>query len=248
MFVVLASVFLFDLDKTSANVLSGSLYLLAPFVACFSGLVLIRTYGFNSPHGRAFSLFVAGIGSIFIGETISFVYSHFLNMASFASLADVFYLTAYPLIFGGLIYEYRICGGRFSLLGVMVVATVFILLAAGIFSLIYDPNALLIEKIVALGYGLGDLLVFLGSVLALLTARHYQNGRIFRPWFFIASATILVLLADILYLYFISSYENGDYWATQIDLLWIAGDLMLAYGLLSINFMIRDIQKRLSLV
>ena len=236
----------------SANELfENTIYLTSVVLSVLAGIFAVRTYGFSSQHGKAFLLITLGYASWLIGESIWVFYDFVLHISPFPSPADFFYVAAYPLIAWGLIKEIKLAEIKFEninkgvLAGVGLLSLIFIV-AVTYFELIlaYDPMGTFIDNL-ALIYGFGNLILIIPAILLLVMAWEYKGGKIFMPWIFIFLGLTLTLTADTLYAVFLDPYLENTYPYESMDLLWIAGYLLVALGFLNISFLIRGIHKRL---
>lgn len=220
-----------------------------PFAAALTGILAVKVYGLNNPHARAFGFIALGIFFWFIGDFIWFILEYFFNQNPFPSIADYFYLFAYPLLLIGLIQELRANKMRWTYCKVIscILLSLFFGLIVFYFGIIkaFDSSDLLINNLIAIAYGVGDLLLIIFTVLILMVAIGYQKGKLFYPWLIILIGFFLILVADILFAMYHQEYENLEAISRNIDLGWISGFLFLTYGFYSIEYTVMQARNKL---
>jgi signal transduction histidine kinase len=137
-------------------------YPAAELVAILAVVIGIRHYRPSAP--RAWLLIAAGLGAYLIGDTIWGVYAT-LDRDPFPSIADAFYLAAYPLMAAGLLVAVM----RRRPFGVdrrALIDTSIVTVIAGFLAWVYliqpvldDPDLSQFESLVAVAYPLADLLL-----------------------------------------------------------------------------------------
>jgi diguanylate cyclase (GGDEF)-like protein/PAS domain S-box-containing protein len=140
---------------------------------------------------------------------------------SFPGIADWLYLAVYPLLTGGMLYFVRLRGGGVSNRAALLDALVPTV-GLGLLSWVYwiapftrAQDLSLIEKLVSVGYPLGDVLV-LAMTLRMLTV----PGRRPKALTALGVATIGLLISDVLY----GQSQLNSAWTLggPVDLGWIA--------------------------
>jgi len=186
-----------------------------------------------------------------IGEAVWLYYDYILLVSPYPSIADVFYIAAYPLFALGLIQEIRFAKIKFSnlnksafavigILGLTMSALVFY---HGVFK-VYVPGGILVDNL-SIIYGIGDLIIIIPTLFVLVLAWEYKGGRIFIPWLFIFASFLLTLIADVLYTIFTDQYLEWEKPFSGLDLFWIGSYLLAGLGFLNIALLLKDIQKKL---
>jgi hypothetical protein len=250
-FVIANLIYWWQLGGKQNELLEYAVYLISTVLSVVAGIFLVRIYGMRSQHGKAFLFFTFGLLFWFIGEALWAYYGLVLKVDRYPSLADFFFLTAYPLIIWGLIKEIRIAEIKFASINKRILAIcgtlslIFISIVAYLeIFLVFDPRETMINNLI-MSYGFADLILVIPSFLILILAWEYKGGKIFVPWIFIFSGLMLYLFADVLYAVFQDKFFENMYPYESIDLLWIAAYLLIALGFLQIGYLIRRIQKKL---
>lgn len=223
--------------------------LLPPLLASLMALITVRTYGKENPHAKALAFLSLGILFWFLGESIWFIYEYFYNLDPFPSVADLFYLLAYPSLFVGLIYEFRsgkmnwtktrlfVCISKSFVFAVLVIY--FGIIKA------YDPQEILTNNLIAMSYGIVDLVLVTLSSSILLISFSYKKGKLFLPWIFIFLGFSLILSADILFAIFEKEYKTLMGFYRNIDLGWITGFSFITFGFYKIRESIEEVKAKL---
>ena len=186
-----------------------------------------------------------------IGEIIWFVYKNILGIDPFPSIADVFFLLGYPLILAGLYLEFKKAQIQLhqikkSLIALSLSLTLvlsIIVLYFGIY-LAYDPSVDLLSNIIAMSYGVVDLILIISSLFALLMVHAYLGGKFSAFWITVILGFLLFLVGILFAIYNIPYTEDIKPY-TYIDLIWTAGYLFLTYGMLDIYSHIRTIHQEM---
>jgi len=230
--------------------LANQLWNLAPpFLATLCGVLTVRIYSINNPHAKAIAFMALGVFFWFLGDFIWFIFEYFLNKNPFPSIADYFYLLAYPLLLTGLIYELK--NNKLKWTYYKVIASILLSLFFSIlvfyFGIMkaYDSAESLLNNVIAISYGVGDLVLIILAVNILMVAIGYQKGKLFFPWLFILLGFFLVLAADILFAIYREEYKNFLGLYRNLDLGWISGFLFIAFGFFSIGDAVKSARSKL---
>ena len=223
----------------------------APLIALYAS----RIYDFKSANGRAIILIVAGLVCWGIGEIVFVVLQNFIMSEElYPSLADPFFLIAYPLIAAGIYQgfvtaEVKIKQVKKSLIAVILLASL-ILTALVVYFMIYqayDPTTNPLANIVNICYGLGDLVFVISSVILILVAREYGDGKLALFWKTLAIGFFLILVADIWFAVYNEQVLGDMKPFTYVDLVWCAGYELLALAMLENYLHIRSVQRNIKL-
>ncbi|HEY5442861.1 MAG TPA: hypothetical protein VIJ68_04945 [Candidatus Saccharimonadales bacterium] len=236
----------------SDQLLGHSLSLIPPFLAVICGLHAVRTYGLANVQGKSMALLTAGLTCFFIGELLFFLFQFVFHTSPFPSVADIFYLAAYPLLFAGLLKEislHTFNWRRFNkfvlvIMVLLLLSLIFIVMYFGVF-LAYNPGDPLINNVIAIAYGIGDLLLIVPSLLTLNATLDYRGGAMFNTWGLILLALLLMMSGDIMFAIYNNKYAALDWPYTLIDLVWIASYLCFAYSFFYTDATIDELQLKL---
>ncbi len=235
------------------ELLKNLAYVAAPTFAVFGGVYAIGVQGFRGPTSRPIMFLTLGLLMWAIGEWLWVYYDFILRVSPYPSLADLFYLLAYPAMITGLVEQMfvsRVNWARFNqptlfLFGVIAA----MLLGAGVYFGVYlsfNSTSSLLESMVALAYGLADVILILCSLIVLILAWEFKGGNLMKFYLYSFVAFSLTLMADIGFAAFNSDYILGADWIKNIlDTLWILQYLYfgVAFGVFGLS--IRSVQERL---
>lgn len=232
--------------------LREGIYLLTSAIAVVAGIVALFTYGFKGPRTATIFLLTMGISYWCIGDTLFSYYQFILHTDPFPSLADAFYIAAYPFLLFGLINEVKSAKanwGRFNqpvafLFTISAILLALVVSYFGIF-LAYDPKETLFANIIAMSYGIGDLLLILINMLVLILVWEFRGGKLSRIWLTLFVSFVLTLVADILFAIFSIEYQTEVFFKSLLDSLWMLSYLTFAYGLFDFSFSLTDAYQRI---
>jgi hypothetical protein len=213
-----------------------------------AGLYALQEYGLTSPKSTTLIFFTTGIACWLIGESLWTYYEYVLHTDPFPSIADIFYLCAYPLFFSGFVREIHLTkvnwqGMKKSLIFMMVMTSLLFGIVVSYFGvfLAYSPAEPLLTNIIAMSYGLGDLILIMSAMAHLKLAWEFKGGELSGIWFSLFFSFLFTLIADILFAIFTAQYnETGSVIRSFIDSIWILSYLFFAYALLSFAISIRS--------
>lgn len=229
------------------------LYLFTPLAAVLGGVFSLRIYGIKGKRMVTLLLLTAGIASWFIGDGIYDYYQYILNTNPFPSVADYFYIIGYPLLFFGLINEIRTnhihWREKYSkvLFPLLIVLCVFITMVGyfGVY-LAYNAQESFFVNIIAMSYGLGDLVLIITNMLVLRLVLEFRGGKLSKVWIGIFISFISTLIADILFAIYTPSYKtNVGIFKNLIDSLYMLSYLLFAYSLFNFGLTIKEINKKI---
>ncbi len=235
-----------------ASLLTETLFLFPVFLSAAAGFLAASAYGLKSHNGKAMILIAFGLSFWAIGELIWYIFKNYSGIDPFPSIADAFFLLAYPLLLVGIVYGTRLAQTKWNQMNKKMVTCgiiAVVILAAfvsywGIYKA-FDPETSLFENIIAMSYGAADLILLSALIFSLGIARAFRGGRFGVFWTIIAVGFSFNLVADILFAIYRTPYGEDLKPYMYIDLIWIAGYLLVAYALLDNAFSLRAIHKKL---
>src|SRR5258708_39672591 len=104
-FVVADIIYWFKLGGVYYLILRDVIYLMTPCLGVVAGFFTLTKFGLKGSRARTILFLTLGVLGWFIGEVFWNYYELFLHIKPFPSIADIFYLIAYPLLFLGLLNE-----------------------------------------------------------------------------------------------------------------------------------------------
>lgn len=248
LYIIIAIVYLLKFSHLLGNIL----FLIPPLIAVVSGLYATQTYRLANTHGKAMALLTAGLLCFFIGELLFFLFQFVFHTNPFPSVADVFYLSAYPLLMAGLVKEitlHPISWHDFNKLALVLIllllaALSFIVIYFGVF-VAYSPGDPFISNLIATAYGVADLLLIVPSLFIMNMTLDYRGGKLFNFWALILLALLFMLAGDILFAIFKNKYTELVWPYTLIDLAWVTSYLLFAYAFFYTATAIKELNLKL---
>src|SRR3990172_7867757 len=188
--------------------LVDSVFLIAPVFSLVSGIHAARKYGMKSVHGKTLFHLTTGIFLWFMGEFTWLVYNS-LGMDPFPSIADIFFLVAYPFLLYGIINELKL--GKISwarkrsiitlaFISLLSITTIFFGVGA------YNQDSPLLENTISISYMVADLVIVAGLVLLVNISMEFKGGFLYKAWMLFALGMFLTWMGDIIYAIYTSEY------------------------------------------
>lgn len=253
-YVIAFSIYWFHIGGTNTVILRNTVYLIVPFVATIGGVFALSMFGFRGSRAKTILLLTLGLGCWFIGEVIFYVFEFILHSNPFPSIADFFYLIAYPLMFFAIINEIRhtkihlkkIHPSLIFLFCIAALTLSFLVVYFGVY-LAFDPQETLFTNFIATGYGVGDLLLILANICVLILAWEFRKGSLSHLWLFFFVGFLFMLIADILFAMYTPQYK-AEVWfyRSLLDSMWMAGYTFFANALFDLGFSLYIANKALS--
>lgn len=223
-----------DTTEGLYNIYGDVATLIWSIFASVSFILVINTFKFNTPNGKAW--FFLGIGLLLwtIGDIIFAYYDWFLpGDPPFPSVADYAYTAGYPMLIIGMILQIRIAKVKLPLREILIVLGITIVIA--IIELVFlvipmiqypiGPDFTISQLIFSIVYPIGDTLI---APFALLLIFKYKGGEFAKVWFIIAIGFLVAIFADFV---FSLGEWNGVYpnwW--WVDLVFIGYYMLFAIG------------------
>lgn len=236
---------------TPVTLFNQTLYLIFPLLATIIAFMNFKKYGLASETGRVWLWLAVGLLSWFLGEFIWYAYKYFLGLDPSISLADFFYLLAYPFLFVGLYKEYQLAkseakGGRKLAWLINAVALVVTALVVyfGIYKA-YDPTADNLNNFFAMVYGVADLFLVFACLLVSKVSSSYQGGKFFRLWILMTAGFLVYLIGDVLYAIYREPYIEEIRPYTCIDIIWVLGYYLLSIAMLNNYFSLKLLKDKI---
>jgi diguanylate cyclase (GGDEF)-like protein len=181
-------------------------------------------------HRRAWQWIIAGNLCFLIGDATYSLLDFALGDDPYPSIADVFYLSGYPLLGVGLARLSR-TGAAHRDRGAWVDAAIITLGGTALlWVLVMAPTAgdnavPILDRVVALSYTGGDMILIAG--LAVLSGRHLLRGRAFA---LLMASLVTMLVADVVYA--VMSLGEDYTLGNPVDALWWTSYTLLALAVL----------------
>jgi hypothetical protein len=190
--------------------LPGPLYVMSNTVeTAFSIIPLVlaafslRMYRRDKWFGRADSFLFVGFLLWFLGEFAWSFYSLFLGVRiPYPSLADVFWLAAYPFVVAGMlvfIYPFRAAISIRNIVAAHVVSLLAIILVlAGLIIPVLSFSSDISTNVVGFAYPMLDIALLSVAIMGIAL---FWGGKIVRSWYWLIAGAVLMSVGDILFSY-----------------------------------------------
>ena len=188
----------------------------------------------DTPARPAWFLLSLGLLANFAGQLCLAPFQVFRNQTPFPSVADIFYVLAYPFLIAALfvlLNAYREAGlpiGSIVERGLILAAVgvVGALVAVPILRPVAQTGGPLLDRILSVAYPVLDLVLLLPLALLLRIALRLRGSRAGEVWVLILSGIVFLCAGDIFFAYFQSLGE------THLDP-FVHATFVLAYGLVA---------------
>lgn len=222
-------------------------------LAVLAGIYSLHKYGTHGSKSTTLMLLTAGMLCWFIGESIWTYDEYVLKINPFPSYADICYLLSYPLFFLALLREIKTNHINWktlsqSLIFMMVVTSILLVGVVSYFGvyLAYSPGEPLLTNSIAIGYGIGDLVLILATMSLLILAWEFKGGALSKIWMSLFLSFLLILVADILFAIFTTYYTDTEsLYRSLTDSIWILSYLLFAHALFNFGISIQSAQQML---
>lgn len=229
--VTLLYQFQFFLTPDQFSWISIISYAVIPAAAVFVSIMLLLTQRKNNQNVKPVLYLIAGLSSWFVAEQIWTFYEYFFKINPFPSIADIFYLVAYPFIFVFLfsflnqhkknitnkMWIFSICISLVFLIPVFIATTNT------------DENSHLFDIVIAALYPAVDEILLIPVLIGVLLL-FKKNDNFF---FFALSAVVATVVADVLFfmLTTVGQYYNGH----PVDIIYLYSYLLFIFGIYGYN-------------
>jgi len=215
-FTILTSTFL---GKDIVKSITDIMYIIttATFVALT--IILVLRFKKTGDHGKAWLFLLGTAASWFLAETIWTVYELVYDKNPFPSIADVFYISGYPLMFGFLMYYLKPV--RRAVTKKMISGAILISVAMAIPSIYMayspEPDVTPFENVLATSYPILDSIIFMPAIIGIIL---FFRGEVNFTWSLICIGILCFAIGDIGFQYatFTDTYYTGH--PADIILMW----------------------------
>lgn len=205
--------------------------------------VLMKDFTFQNPSGKVWLWLGLGIGAFALGELLWTIYT-VIGEDPFPSIADIFYLLGYPLLFFGLIKQVNLNKVEIPIKEKNVILT--ITLAVTILSFVimilpiiqsYDAEELtFLELVITVLYPILDIIL---TPIAFIIFFKFKGGEFGKSWFLISLGFIIMIAADLVYGF--EAYLVWDNAFFIYDQLYNLSYFLYAIGALQIHASLKSI-------
>ena len=221
-------VFATFLGKETVKVVTDITYIPVTGMMVVLSVVLTLRFRRSGNHGKAWLFFLGTTISWFIAETLWTIYELAYNINPFPSLADVFFLIGYPLIFCFLMYylkPVRKAASRNIIIGSILVS-IAILIPSMYMTYDFDPKVSLFENILATSYPVADSIILIPALVGVVL---FFKGEVNFTWSLICLGIILQSIGDTSFQF--ATFTNTYYTGHPSDIVFLWSYLLFSFGI-----------------
>ena len=224
-------------------------FLIAPLFAVITGFIAFKKFGLKTAQGKAILLLTLGFLSSLLAEMIWDYFEIVLKISPTPSIADFFYLLAYPFFIWAIISALDIGKIEWTKKKVLLTIIPFVLLAGITFYFeiygAYEAYEPLLKNMISISYGIADMIVLALLLLMINLSQNFKGGMLEKFWISFALSFIALWIGDIIYGIYFDQYNIPTWFYRQIDYLWILQYLICAYAFTRLSGSIDDLKKKI---
>jgi hypothetical protein len=215
------------IGKEVVKSVTDVMYIITTSTFVILSTILVLRFKKTGDHGKA-ALFLLGTSaSWFLGETIWTVYELAYDKNPFPSIADVFYIAGYPLMFGFLMYYLKPV--RKAITKKMILAAIMISATMAIPSIYMayspEPDVTLFENVLATTYPILDSIIFIPAVIGIAL---FFRGEVNFTWSLICTGILCFTIGDIGFQY--ATFTNTYYTGHPADIVLMWSYILFSFG------------------
>lgn len=232
----------------SWQIFLDTVYILSPLLATILGFQAVKIFGLNK-QGMPVLFLTLGIASYLIAEIIFVIINNFLTIPTTPSVADFFYLIAYPLFFIGLMKKILSEGVGFSFKKnfiFLILAIIFIALFS-YFSIYsgFDPEANFWQNVILISYGIGDIILSICCLFIIIITYEYEGGRMSYSWLILTMSFLFTLFGDLLFAIYPEQYESMVSFKVIIDTIFMLSYVFFAIAMFHLISIVKEKQEEI---
>ncbi len=216
-----------SLEENMANGVVSEVLIIFPLITCVSSFVMAGLNKMSKTFGRSF--FILGIGYllIFIGETIYTIEDLVLDTSPYPSIADAFFISAYPCQIAYAIIHIKYFQPEIKKSAIIGMSLLTLLLTSTYFFISSDE---LLDPSFELFYG-SFFVVFSAATLSTTAygASLFRGGFVATAWFVLLVGLIINTGADVWY-YHLEALDQYNL-KSPVNALWFIGYWVVTYSL-----------------
>lgn len=215
------------LGKETVKIVTDITYIPVSATLAVLSTILALRFKQSGNHGKAWLFFLGTSISWCIAETTWTVYELVFNVNPFPSLADVFYLGGYPLLFCFMLYylkPVRNVASRRIILGA-ILASVVMMIPSVYMAYDFDPKVSLLENILATSYPVADAIILIPSLIGIVL---FFKGEVSFTWSLVCLAIILLSIGDTGFQF--ATFTNTYYTGHPVDIVFLWSYILFSFG------------------
>lgn len=216
-----------SLNENLADGVVSEISIFFPLITCMSAFIMAGVNKMSKTFGRSF--FILGIGYflIFVGETIYTIEDLALNINPYPSIADIFFIAAYPCQITYAVIHIRYFQPKVKKSAMIGISILILLLTSTYFFISTKESS---NPPFELFYG--SFFVILSAVTLSITAYGaslFRGGFIATSWFVLLVGLIVNTGADVWY-YHLEALDQYNL-KSPVNTLWFIGYWIVTYSL-----------------
>ena len=215
------------IGKEVVKSVTDVMYIITSAAFVILSTILVLRFKKTGDHGKA-ALFLLGTSaSWFLGETTWTVYELVYDKNPFPSIADVFYIAGYPLMFGFLMYYLKPV--RKAITKKMMISAILISASIAIPSIYMayspEPDITLFENALATSYPVLDSIIFIPAIIGIAL---FFRGEVNFTWSLICIGILCFAVGDIGFQY--ATFTNTYYTGHPVDIILMWSYILFSFG------------------
>ena len=215
------------LGKEVVKQVTDVMYIIATATFVILSSILVLRFKKTGDHGKA-ALFLLGTSvSWFLAETVWTVYELVYDKNPFPSVADVFYISGYPLMLGFLMYYLKPV--RKAITKKMLISAILISASIAIPSIYMayspEPDITLFENVLATSYPILDSIIFIPAIIGIAL---FFRGEVNFTWSLICIGILCFAVGDIGFQY--ATFTNTYYTGHPVDIILMWSYILFSFG------------------
>lgn len=197
-----------------------------PLAAGIVGIIVSHRYANGKVFRRAYLALGIGYLTNALGESLYYTFDVIFNEIPFPSIADIFFLSFYPLIITHLILNIHFFAPKKPKVATLSWIVAIPLTITFSFVMIYGTDNIDIEFVASMTY-----VVFTTSSLSLTIygASIFRQGLIGKAWLILLFGVLAITFADVWYFY-LEAFEEYSL-EHPVNIFWYAGYWIVFYAL-----------------
>lgn len=213
-------------DAEKAEPVISIISIINPLIASIAAFFVSKRYAHSEVFGKAYFALGLAMLMIFLGEITYYIYDYY-DVDPYPSIADVFFLAAYPSAFYHLSKNIRFFRAKINIPTKILIAIIPISLVSAYSVLaLTEVGEANFDYYYGLSYVIGSSIVFSAAILGAIV---FRQGVLGTAWLILAIGLMLNTLGDTWYTY-LEIFGQYDL-IHPVNLLWYSAYWVITYSL-----------------
>lgn len=216
------------ISKETATVFTDWIFEPVAGAVVVLAIISAKKHGINGNHGKAWISFVVFSALWFIAETVWSVLELFYHQKPFPSLADAFYMAAYPAYFIFVISYLRPFKNGITKKMITVAILFGVAVLVPNLYMTFDSNTDEDQLSIVLGaaYPVADVIVLVPAIIGMML---FLGGKVNFMWSLMLLGIVSEVIADTGFQYF--TLDGSYYTGHPIDILFLWSYILFSFGI-----------------